>query len=200
MRAHSPQCRHAAGSAAGSLLQDPCLLVSAYCWHASVPDPRLTQSCCNAHQAPWSPAGCLGQVVQEPSFNVLRTKQQLGYSVASSLRLTHGLLGFSFHIVSGAMAVWMSPHTFSSWLDVCAHFQQLATCVCSSVPDAPCPSSGTQRTLDLAAGNQPGWPLSAEPPGPRPPTSNKPRLCLEPHNCTLTPTAAGRVTRTSIPR
>ena len=31
----------------------------------------------------------------------LRTKQQLGYSVGSSLRLTHGLLGFSFHITSG---------------------------------------------------------------------------------------------------
>ena len=41
------------------------------------------------------------QVVQEPVFNVLRTKQQLGYSVGASLRLTHGLLGFSFHIISG---------------------------------------------------------------------------------------------------
>ena len=44
---------------------------------------------------------CAIQVVQEPAFNVLRTKQQLGYSVGSSLRLTHGLLGFSFHITSG---------------------------------------------------------------------------------------------------
>ena len=46
--------------------------------------------------------------MQEPAFNALRTKQQLGYSVATSLRLTHGLLGFTFHITSGARSAQLA--------------------------------------------------------------------------------------------
>ena len=38
----------------------------------------------------------------EPVFGTLRTKEQLGYSVHCSTRLTHGVLGFAFVIVSGA--------------------------------------------------------------------------------------------------
>ena len=40
-------------------------------------------------------------MLSEPVFNVLRSKQQLGYSVSSSVRLTHGVLGFAIVIVSG---------------------------------------------------------------------------------------------------
>ena len=44
------------------------------------------------------------QVMAEPVFGTLRTKEQLGYSVHCSTRLTHGVLGFAFVIVSGASA------------------------------------------------------------------------------------------------
>ena len=41
------------------------------------------------------------QVLQEPCYDTLRTKEQLGYSVHSGLRLTHGMLGFAVVVVSG---------------------------------------------------------------------------------------------------
>ena len=41
------------------------------------------------------------QVLHEPCYDTLRTKQQLGYSVHSGVRLTHGILGFAVCIVSG---------------------------------------------------------------------------------------------------
>lgn len=41
------------------------------------------------------------QLVQEPCYDTLRTKEQLGYSVHSGLRLTHGILGFAVVVVSG---------------------------------------------------------------------------------------------------
>ena len=37
--------------------------------------------------------GC--QIMEEPVFDILRTKEQLGYSVFSMLRNTHGILGIS---------------------------------------------------------------------------------------------------------
>ena len=42
------------------------------------------------------------QVMAEPVYDTLRTKEQLGYSVHCSTRLTHGVLGFAFVVVSGA--------------------------------------------------------------------------------------------------
>lgn len=42
------------------------------------------------------------QCIYEQCFNNLRTKQQLGYSVDCGLRLTHGVLGFSFRIMSSS--------------------------------------------------------------------------------------------------
>ena len=45
----------------------------------------------------------------EPVFGTLRTKEQLGYSVHCSTRLTHGVLGFAFVVVSGAHA-WTARH------------------------------------------------------------------------------------------
>ena len=41
------------------------------------------------------------QVFSEPFYDTLRTKEQLGYSVHCSTRLTHGILGFAFVVISG---------------------------------------------------------------------------------------------------
>jgi insulysin len=40
------------------------------------------------------------QVLHEPVYNVLRTKEQLGYSVACHATYTHGVLGFNFAVSS----------------------------------------------------------------------------------------------------
>ena len=42
------------------------------------------------------------QLLYEPCFDTLRTKEQLGYSVHSGTRRTHGLLGLCVVVVSGA--------------------------------------------------------------------------------------------------
>ncbi|QDZ23491.1 insulinase-like metalloprotease [Chloropicon primus] len=42
----------------------------------------------------------LEQIMYEPFFDTLRTKEQLGYSVSCSLKNTYGMLGFCFSIVS----------------------------------------------------------------------------------------------------
>jgi nardilysin len=41
-------------------------------------------------------------LMEEPLFDQLRTQEQLGYEVSSSLRDTHGILGFSVTVVSQA--------------------------------------------------------------------------------------------------
>ena len=46
-------------------------------------------------------AAMLEQVATEPCFNILRTREQLGYSVSCGLRLTHGVIGFAVYVVSG---------------------------------------------------------------------------------------------------
>lgn len=46
----------------------------------------------------------LEQILSEPCFNVLRTKEQLGYSVHCGIRLTHNVLAFAFNIVSGKLS------------------------------------------------------------------------------------------------
>ena len=45
-------------------------------------------------------ADLAGQVVGEPAFDVLRTKEQLGYTVMAGSRFTHGVLGFVFAVQS----------------------------------------------------------------------------------------------------
>merc|ERR1719316_2612685 len=42
----------------------------------------------------------LEDVMYEPLFDQLRTKEQLGYSVGCSTKDTHGVLGFSIYILS----------------------------------------------------------------------------------------------------
>jgi nardilysin len=51
----------------------------------------------------------LEQVLSEPFYDQLRTKEQLGYSVHASTRLTHGILGFAFVVVSGVRRLLRSP-------------------------------------------------------------------------------------------
>ena len=41
------------------------------------------------------------QILYEPVYNVLRTQEQLGYTVHSGMRLTHGILGFCVVVMSG---------------------------------------------------------------------------------------------------
>ena len=47
----------------------------------------------------------LEQILYEPFFDNLRTKQQLGYSVSCSARCTFGVLGFIFSVVSSSYTV-----------------------------------------------------------------------------------------------
>lgn len=42
------------------------------------------------------------QVLSEALYDTLRTKQQLGYTVSSGTRLTHGVTGFCVVVVSAA--------------------------------------------------------------------------------------------------
>ena len=42
------------------------------------------------------------QLLYEPCYDTLRTKEQLGYTVHSGMRLTHGVLGFAVVVVSAA--------------------------------------------------------------------------------------------------
>ena len=44
------------------------------------------------------------QIIGEPCYDALRTKQQLGYSVHSGVRLTFGVIGFCVVIASGELA------------------------------------------------------------------------------------------------
>lgn len=53
------------------------------------------------------------QLVGEPCYDTLRTKEQLGYSVHSGMRLTHGLLGFAVVVVSGTRG--KGGHDGSFW-------------------------------------------------------------------------------------
>lgn len=45
------------------------------------------------------------QIMEEPLFDTLRTKEQLGYRVSCSTRLTHGVIGFAITIQSAAYPV-----------------------------------------------------------------------------------------------
>ncbi|KDO32235.1 hypothetical protein SPRG_02713 [Saprolegnia parasitica CBS 223.65] len=47
-------------------------------------------------------ADLLEQMMQEPLFDTLRTKQQLGYEVSCTVRVTHGILGFGLKVVSAS--------------------------------------------------------------------------------------------------
>ncbi|GAB4823775.1 hypothetical protein N2152v2_010821 [Parachlorella kessleri] len=57
--------------------------------------------CCSDTDADRALVDLLDQILCEPLFNVLRTQEQLGYTVHSGMRLTHGILGFCVVIMSG---------------------------------------------------------------------------------------------------
>ena len=50
------------------------------------------------------------QLLSEPFYDTLRTKEQLGYSVHCSPRLTHGILGFALVVISGGHATSPFSH------------------------------------------------------------------------------------------
>lgn len=49
-----------------------------------------------------APLYLLGQVIREPCFDTLRTKEQLGYAVSSGGTNTHGVLGFILLVQSSS--------------------------------------------------------------------------------------------------
>jgi len=51
-----------------------------------------TDACADTHDR--ALADLAAQLIAEPAFDTLRTKEQLGYTVMSGTRLTHGVLGF----------------------------------------------------------------------------------------------------------
>ena len=60
------------------------------------------------------------QMFSEPFYDTLRTKEQLGYSVHCSTRLTHGILGFAFVVISGGHSYFFSlSHLTSSSVVFC---------------------------------------------------------------------------------
>jgi hypothetical protein len=90
------------------------------------------------------------QVLNEPLYDSLRTKQQLGYGVSSGARLTHGAVGFCVCVVSAAFSApevasridaflsefgrttlaRMTPREFAQHRDVVARHKLLAdTCL-----------------------------------------------------------------------
>lgn len=67
------------------------------------------------------------QIIYEPLYDSLRTKQQLGYTVSSGARLTHGVSGFCVVVVSAAFEAAEVEHRIERFM---AEFQQtLQVCV-----------------------------------------------------------------------
>ncbi|GAX76258.1 hypothetical protein CEUSTIGMA_g3702.t1 [Chlamydomonas eustigma] len=58
------------------------------------------QCCSGDKYADRAAVDLLDQILSEPAYNQLRTQEQLGYTVYSGMRLTHGVLGFCFGVVS----------------------------------------------------------------------------------------------------
>ncbi|DBA04210.1 TPA: hypothetical protein N0F65_004318 [Lagenidium giganteum] len=58
-----------------------------------------------AHNQRWlAYADLLHQLMEEPLFDTLRTKQELGYDVSCTVRITHGVLGFGVMVQSSQFA------------------------------------------------------------------------------------------------
>jgi len=57
------------------------------------------------------------QVISEPLYDTLRTKQQLGYTVSSGARLTHGVTGFCVVMVSAAFDAATVEERIEAFLD-----------------------------------------------------------------------------------
>lgn len=62
-------------------------------------------------------ADLVEQVLAEPLYDSLRTKQQLGYTVSSGTRLTHGVTGFCVVVVSAAFEAGEVEQRIEAFLD-----------------------------------------------------------------------------------
>ena len=60
---------------------------------------------------------CLELLLDEPLFDELRTKQQLGYVVSCGLRRTHGVLGLAVEITSSKFTPTECVRRFEAFLD-----------------------------------------------------------------------------------
>eukprot|EP00887_Chlorella_sp_A99_P000580 scaffold17.g580.t1 len=76
--------------------------------HATLGGSRLAadarpadQTACADTVADRAAIDLLDQMLYEPCFDTLRTREQLGYTVSSGMRLTHGVLGFALLVMSG---------------------------------------------------------------------------------------------------
>ncbi|KAF0687826.1 Aste57867_20478 [Aphanomyces stellatus] len=49
-------------------------------------------------------ADLIQQIMEEPLFDTLRTKKQLGYEVSCTVRVTHGILGYSITVISSSVS------------------------------------------------------------------------------------------------
>ena len=56
---------------------------------------------CSSYTAVGIDLSAMLQMMGEPCYDTLRTKQQLGYTVHSGTRLTHGVIGFCVVVASG---------------------------------------------------------------------------------------------------
>ena len=54
------------------------------------------------------------QIMEEPVFDILRTKEQLGYSVYASIRNTYGTLGFVVYVNSQVNLLGLTSFHFKS--------------------------------------------------------------------------------------
>uniref|UniRef100_K3WX23 Nardilysin n=1 Tax=Globisporangium ultimum (strain ATCC 200006 / CBS 805.95 / DAOM BR144) TaxID=431595 RepID=K3WX23_GLOUD len=72
-------------------------------------------------------AELLHQIMQEPLFHALRTRQQLGYEVSCCVRDTHGVLGFSIAVQSASHAAGEIAVCIDRFVqhDFCAHLDAL---------------------------------------------------------------------------
>jgi hypothetical protein len=61
------------------------------------------------------------QLIYEPCYDTLRTKEQLGYTVSSGSRLTHGVLGFCVVVVSAKYSAEVGMHEWGSVRQAAAH-------------------------------------------------------------------------------
>lgn len=69
------------------------------------------------------------QLLSEPAFHTLRTQEQLGYTVSSGVRNTHGVLGFCLHVQSAKQGCHFLDGRMEAFLAAFAHTLQ-------AMPDA----------------------------------------------------------------
>lgn len=95
--------------------ESTCFSASEYVWNIKVPNPANTNSSIDyycqvgdvADDQLRNEVALLAHIVNEPCFNVLRTKEQLGYIVFSGRRSSAGQTGFRILVQSEKDAVFL---------------------------------------------------------------------------------------------